>query len=564
MKKVAFFTLFIFLLSSLSACSLQRIKIPFSAEEIIGSDSNVIVSELEKCGFSDISIEYLDDLSSKDIQNDETVATVSIDNNFSFLKSDRFSKNSRIIITVHNIRKIKIEESSNTLASLEPEKLLKKLESYGFFNIETEEFYDINPKESDIPFINSFTINGISSFPEESSFPYDSLIHVDTHYPYKEYPILLHIDIEKNLLFNKYDIDLYLDGEGLYTLAHGGKGDIELSVFEGNHTILFTKNGDPGIANEILITNVDSPINANINISCHLDYVEVSVESLNRQKELSENDIILSHSLMSFVGQKLNDVINLINENGFINVIDEPIYDITTKTSDDGKVERVSIDGCDTYIKGEILDKNLEVIITYHALEANSPENIAKREEQAAIDAADKAREARKANAEAAKKRKEEEARKAEEEARAAEEAAKAAELEKTFPHIMAVRAATVCITNGYALDVMTSDGNSYDTSKFHSFSDSSGNKELYYFHLISEGTATAYNENTWKITGLQLRKAQSYGARDVNATILVSYDGKQYIIKSIAGSFGNNDLKELMYDSEILSIPSKLVSNGR
>lgn len=124
-------------------------------------------------------------------------------------------------------------------------------------------------------------------------------------------------------------------------------------------------------------------------------------------------------------------------------------------------------------------------------------------------------------------------------EAKAAEEsAAMMAALEVELPQEMAKRAAIVAITNYCtAADVFMPDGNTLDSSKFHSYADTSGNFFNYYNGVSSWGDWTAQDENTWHVEGLSFTNC--YG-NTKNATLNVWYDGENYIVANIVITFGD------------------------
>jgi len=111
------------------------------------------------------------------------------------------------------------------------------------------------------------------------------------------------------------------------------------------------------------------------------------------------------------------------------------------------------------------------------------------------------------------------------------------------FPVEYALRAAVVAITNCFADDIFTDDGNDYDITKFHSYADVSG----FYMHLISEGEWSVKDENIWHVEHLELNLPYNLKKHDTNVDISldVSFDGESYQISNLAGrapSYNDND----------------------
>lgn len=146
------------------------------------------------------------------------------------------------------------------------------------------------------------------------------------------------------------------------------------------------------------------------------------------------------------------------------------------------------------------------------------------------------------------------------------------AELEATFPGENAKRSAVVAITNYFATDVFAKDGNTYDISTFHSYSDTSGNVDDYFMKVKSWGTWSAKNKQTWHVDSLILEQSLGCVAK---VALDVNYDGTNYVLSNITGTYGNPgasagnsvDLREMESSrnaSICLTVPAKLIKNNR
>lgn len=232
-------------------------------------------------------------------------------------------------------------------------------------------------------------------------------------------------------------------------------------------------------------------------------------------------------------GRGYQEVINDFKEKGFRNIKTEKLEDLLTGwITKDGEVESVSVDGNKGYSPDVWYANNVEVIITYHTFPADDQKPDSKDNH---------------------------------------DESAKAA-LEVTFPVENAKRSAVVAITNYFATDVFAKDGNTLDVSKFHSYADTSGNVYDYFMKVNSWGTWSAKNEHTWHVDSLILKN--SLGTV-TNAALDVNFDGTNYVISNITGTFGNPgatagnsvDLSEMESGSNAsiyLTVPAKLIKNDR
>ena len=90
---------------------------------------------------------------------------------------------------------------------------------------------------------------------------------------------------------------------------------------------------------------------------------------------LGENEIKLTFSSKDLKGKNHDDVSKQLRDAGFINITEEKIEDIKKDSKfgffskEDGEVEKVSIDGNDSFKKVAIFNKNSKVVITYHTYE---------------------------------------------------------------------------------------------------------------------------------------------------------------------------------------------------
>ncbi len=146
------------------------------------------------------------------------------------------------------------------------------------------------------------------------------------------------------------------------------------------------------------------------------------------------------------------------------------------------------------------------------------------------------------------------------------------------YPQEDAFRAAVVAITNALATDVFTGDGSRHDTSKYHSYSDTSA----FYMSVLSQGTWTEKNSNTWHVDGLRLQP-DGYDTvfnMPINydtvakVSLDVTFDGNNYVISHISGMYaipGKEDigtnLSYLNSDSmskSALTVSPGMIQNGR
>lgn len=95
-------------------------------------------------------------------------------------------------------------------------------------------------------------------------------------------------------------------------------------------------------------------------------------------------------------------------------------------------------------------------------------------------------------------------------------------------------RAIIVAMTNGQSTDVFGADGNTYDTSKFHTYTYSVGLHAV----MCSGGEWTLTGTDSWHVEDMRI---QYVGADDLYAklTLDVAFDGSNYVLSGVTRTMG-------------------------
>lgn len=99
-----------------------------------------------------------------------------------------------------------------------------------------------------------------------------------------------------------------------------------------------------------------------------------------------------------------------------------------------------------------------------------------------------------------------------------------------------AKRAIAVAMTNCQSADVLASDGNTYDTSKFHNYAYTSG----LHAEVREEGDWTQTGTDSWHVEDIQL---QLIGADDsyMKLTLDVTFNGENYVLSAVTRTMGKS-----------------------
>lgn len=258
-----------------------------------------------------------------------------------------------------------IPVSSGDTKSLDITDARSQFEKAGFVNIISEDVYDLDPDTTTEEVILDVTVGGQSVFNKGDKVAPDTEIKCICHHPFNKYTLNLSVDFIPNLIFDTYDVTLFVDDEEHDLIKHGNDATYTIRLKEGNHTISFHKNGSVNIKGQVEI-DATCDIDAEYKISCHSDRIDVETNYIDYHRELPEDEAKAPCSNSEFVGKNYNDIINQFRTLGFtdIKVIKE--YDIIWGVTEKGSIDYVTIDGTRDYRRGDTFKKDAEVIIAYH------------------------------------------------------------------------------------------------------------------------------------------------------------------------------------------------------
>ena len=216
------------------------------------------------------------------------------------------------------------------------------------------------------------TVSGSADFKKGDSVPFDTAIVVFYHIPYEKFNVKVNIDFLSNLFFDKYRVEFFVDDESIKTLDHGEDYAGEMGLKVGMHEFCF-KNAEDGSIEGVEAIEITSNSEVNITISCKTDYIAVSVDDIYKESDVGENQIRINFTSSNYYGKDHKKVVSELKSMGFTNITEQPLYDIVFGITTEGSVDFVSITGSTDYKKGDVFDKNAEVIVPYHLKEEDDP-----------------------------------------------------------------------------------------------------------------------------------------------------------------------------------------------
>lgn len=364
------FTYF-FISIALSSCGGQnKVDTPYGATECVGKEMESVKSDFESSGFLNISEEEICDLDITEKDKYGIVESVSVNGVSDFNGNEEFKNLSKVLIKYHTFKNIEIPFSSEEIKNIDTETLAKTFKEKGFVDITIEEEYDLDPDEN-IEFENEVIINKTDSFEKSSAFPQNAQIKITTHKPYKKYTLKVIIDFIPNLLFSKYDVEFKV-ANNIETLEHGKDGEFEYKLKEGEYTLVFKSTESSSVNGKVKV-NLTGDTEVSYKIECDDDKVDIETLYIENKGEIGEYEAMIPANSSDYAYANYQEVEKAFKDAGFTNVKTEALYDIVWGWTEEGEIEKISVDGKTEFKRGDIIAKDCPIVITYHLSEKDRP-----------------------------------------------------------------------------------------------------------------------------------------------------------------------------------------------
>lgn len=332
---------------------------PYSADEYVGMNYSSVESVLRGAGFENITLSAIDDIDSQSAIKDGSVESVLINNSFNYTRSTPFSKDEEILIIYHNIPKISVPVSSSQAACLNYMDIGKLLFDSGFVNISTDEYYDNN---ASVEYQTVLTADG-NEILSNAQIPFDCPIRVVGHYSIPKYAVKIDIDFDANQIFNKYDVEVSLDGIGLGALSHGESGSYNMLLEAGTYELTFANANNNQISGDYVLI-VTSETTVTCRISCKSDTIKV-VESAFSQ-DVSSEKILMPFSSNYCLRRDYKTIVAELKALGFTEITVSPTGQNYWTPSPVDTVVGVNVNGNSAFNRDEAFSPNVPIVVYYH------------------------------------------------------------------------------------------------------------------------------------------------------------------------------------------------------
>lgn len=483
-----------------SKTSAKKCAAPGDAASYIGKNYEKVVREFSSAGFKGIEAVALEDLDESSADQNGAVEAVTINDKNDFKAQTEYKPDASVVITYHSFPMLASPISPNEAGTYSSEDIKDLFVSAGFTNVTVSEVQDLDPDKSSAEAVNEVTIGGKKDFSKGECVAFNSPVSITKHLPFSKYTVNINVDFIGNIFFNKYDVDVSLDGIKQEKLAHGTDGDFSFRLKAGEHTIAFSKAYSSSPTKEVAL-QVDCDIDAAYKISCYSDSITVEEVFADYKRPMEDDEAKVDGDEKSFRGKNYSETIEDLTKLGFTNITAVPVYDIIFDESSIEKTSSVTINGSTAYRRGDVFKKDAEVIVSYRMLAEDDPTRQTEPPVASPTPTATPV---------------------------PTPVDPLIQELEGFLPKDAAKRAVVVAFTNNAATDVFSSDGNHYDSSKFHGYDYSGEFKQI----IKEEGTWSAVDAKTWHVEDMYLLMRAYNQATKLSCNI--TFDETNYTVSSV------------------------------
>lgn len=217
--------------------------------------------------------------------------------------------------------------------------------------------------------VKSYSAQNSDGYQLSVSYQGNGVMSISVDEP--EYAVSLEIECVENLLFSKYDVDVYVDDSMQGTISHGTTETYNLNLTKGVYEIKFVSAEDDEVTGGVSI-DIYQDESLKYKISCTSS--QINVETIQGTvSQHGEDEVAMPQSASSYKYQNYVDVQTELSEAGFTNISFEILYDIELGWTEEGEVDSVSVDGNAEFEQGDIFKKDIAIVIAYHMPEEDDP-----------------------------------------------------------------------------------------------------------------------------------------------------------------------------------------------
>lgn len=193
-----------------------------------------------------------------------------------------------------------------------------------------------------------------------------------------EYEVSVEIECIENLIFSKYDVDVYIDDSLEGTVTHGTTETFAVPLTKGTYEIKFVSAEDDEVTGTV---NIDIHQDELLKYKISCTSTQINIETIaGTIPEHGEDEAPMPQSASDYKYDNYADVQQELADAGFTNISFEILYDIELGWTEEGEVDSVSVDGKAEFEQGDIFKKDAAIVITYHMPVEDDPNDLAATE----------------------------------------------------------------------------------------------------------------------------------------------------------------------------------------
>ena len=193
-----------------------------------------------------------------------------------------------------------------------------------------------------------------------------------------EYEVSVEIECVENLIFSKYDVDVYIDDNLEGTVTHGTTETFTVTLTKDTYEIKFVSAEDDEATGTV---NIDIHQDELLKYKISCTSTQINIETIaGTIPEHGEDEAPMPQSASDYKYDNYADVQQELADAGFTNISFEILYDIELGWTEEGEVDSVSVDGKAEFEQGDIFKKDASIVITYHMPVEDDPNDLAATE----------------------------------------------------------------------------------------------------------------------------------------------------------------------------------------
>ncbi len=214
-----------------------------------------------------------------------------------------------------------------------------------------------------------------------------------------KYEVVLELECAENLVFNTYDVEVYVDDDYETNIYHGDKEELSLELCKGTHELKIISSGDDNDVYGKIEFNIVKETKLSYKFTCYSTKISIkekgkdkttattkSETSKTTEKTLSKNsekkeknggnENKISVPISSYYSGNYEEAVKELKEAGFSNIKTKPEYTLGSgfwAGLSEGDIEEISINNKTEFYEGDKFDKKAEIVIKYKDLKIKDP-----------------------------------------------------------------------------------------------------------------------------------------------------------------------------------------------